>query len=186
VFDHRASRGESGEVAGLGQDRRGTDRGQPDDGVTRSVSCSSSRTASMRASVPDSRRWLSDQSPSNRCTRSSAPTRWAVTPRGSSSAANRLRTIRRDGFWPPRRVISRRTTLFEAGRPKRRGSCQLVVVAVADHADGCRPDAGPERLTAVSRAAGQTYSSRARICWIWLTMSTSSCSRRAPRWRSLP
>ena len=138
----------------------------------------------MRVSVSARRRWASCQSASSSCTRSSAPRRCAVTPAGSVSAAKIFPAMRRHGFCPPWRRIRRRTACSKRTAPRRRvrarspPSRSTITVSAAIQVrdrNGC---------WAVSNAAGQTQSSRSRICWSWLPISVSSCSRRAPRCRS--
>jgi hypothetical protein len=63
---------------------------------------------------------VSCQSASSNCTGSSTPSQCAISPAGSASAANSPRTIRRQGFCLPRRVISRRTACSNRAAPSRR------------------------------------------------------------------
>ena len=56
-------------------------------------------------------------------------------------------------------------SVFEPGRSEAAGAGEVTAVAVDDHRQ--RGDPGAERngCCAVSNAAGQTHSSRSRICW---------------------
>ena len=53
-----------------------------------------------------------------------------MTPAWSAKAAKRLRAIRRQGFCPPRRVISRRTAVSNRAHPSRAGAVQVAGVAI--------------------------------------------------------
>ena len=166
MFDHGPGGGEPGQVAGLGEDRRGPDRGQPVDaghqrGQAELVQDGDHPGLDRRRAWPGRR---PSRPGSTRSVRT--PPAGAPPPRRCRSGRRTgARTIRRHGRTPPRRVTSARTARSNRAAPervgcgpgpRRRGRTTTVMAAthVAER-NGC---------FAASSAAGHTHSSRSRIC----------------------
>ena len=146
MFDHGPGGGEPGQVAGLGQDRGGPDRGQPVDAAwpARSAPARPGRRPSGSRCRP-AWSWRGPSPSITQAIRSNAAGRCARTPAGSVRAANRRRTIRRQGRCPPRRVTSLRTARSNRAGPEAAGAVQVPAVTVDDHGQGGDPGGGAER-----------------------------------------
>jgi hypothetical protein len=153
--------------------------------VTSSVRPRSSSTATMRASIWASRVLVSCQSSSARPARSSAPGRCAVTPAGSAAADQTARTIRRQGRVAPHCGSSRRTAAVNRSMPSRRTRARSPRPRSSATATAARQDADRNGAPEASSTAGQAHSSRSRTWFTAAVVSVVSCSRRAPRCRSL-
>lgn len=145
VLHQRPSGREPLRVTGPGHDRRRAHSGQAGDRGGQRSQASWSTTPVIRCSASASRALVSSQSSSSNCTRSSTPGRCAVTPAGSPRAANSPRTIRKQGFCLPPRVISRRTACPDLAAPSP-GPGEVPAVPPGDHQKPRDPGSRPERL----------------------------------------
>ena len=175
-------------VAGLGQDRRGADRGQAVDGGDQ---LGEPQLVEHRGhSGLGVGQFAAGYRPSPRAAAAparSAPRRCAITPVGSASAAKSLRTIRRHGLCPPRLVISRRTAVSNLASTEPAGAVQVAAVAVEDHPQRCGPGLGPERpVRCLQRRRPHALEQVTHLAGPGRRASTISRSRRAPRCRSRP
>ncbi len=146
MFDQCACGSEPGEVSGLGENRRRTQRGQAGDrgGQLAQVQLvQDGGHPGFGLGQPSSPLTPVRQQQLHPLQRAD---RWASTPAGSASATNSFRTIRRHGRSPPRRVNSRRTGCSNRPRPSRRvrsktpSSRSTITVIAAAH--GIRPIPG--------------------------------------------
>ena len=115
--------------------------------VASPVSPSSSRTAVIRRSVSASRSWVCCQSSGQQLhpLQRVGPVRdhpGRIGERGEQPAHDP-----QAGLPPARRVISRRTTCPEPGRPQPPGAGEVPAVPARDHRQPRNPGARPERLT---------------------------------------
>ena len=100
----------------------------------------------MRASVSTSLVLAWSQSSMTQAIRSNAAGRCASTPAGSARAVNSLRTIRRHGRCPPRRVTSCVRRRSNRAAPEAAGALQVAAVTADDHGQGGDPGGRLERV----------------------------------------
>jgi hypothetical protein len=119
VFDQGTGSAEPGGVAGLGQDRRGADRGEAGDGGDQLGQLQLIEDADRPGFGVGQLVFCVLPVPQKELDSLQCAAAMGEYPVWSVNAANRCRTILSDGFCPPWRVMSRRTACSNRARPSR-------------------------------------------------------------------